>query len=187
MFKLITLACLVAAAPADLPPLNRGVLEFAREQVGKTVGDGQCTELASEALRHAGARRFPFGGGGDYVWGRPVDSFADALPGDVLQFRDAVFQGSYLLPGGRRYNYRHEYPHHTAVVAEVRDRGRLVTVLHQNVAGPGTKKGDVLTVRVGTIRPLALKKGGRVRIYRPVSPDEPGPDTDTEPERNPLP
>ena len=57
-----------------LPPLNQKVLDFARESLGKKVVNGECTDLAVEALRHAGARRFPRERSGDYIWGRSIDS-----------------------------------------------------------------------------------------------------------------
>ncbi|MGE3819762.1 MAG: CHAP domain-containing protein [Isosphaeraceae bacterium] len=170
---LVVVPSLVAAGPeGSPPPLNKAVLEYARSRLGETVGDGQCTSLAVEALGQAGARRFPFAESGDYVWGRPVESFAEALPGDVLQFRDAVFVGTVTLSGGRTMTYRQNYPHHTAIVAEVREGGRLVTVLHQNVADAGVKPSEIQTVREGTIRPPWLQKGGRVWIYRPTIPDD---------------
>src|SRR5262249_45759506 len=76
----------LAATPpaAPIPPLNQKVLEFARERIGEKVADGQCLSLAVEALRYAGAKRYPFDPGGDYVWGRPGASFKEALPGDIL-------------------------------------------------------------------------------------------------------
>jgi len=161
-----------AVAPA-VPELNRKVVEFARDRVGKKVGDGECTGLAVEALRHAGARRFRSGGlDGDYVWGRPVASFREAMPGDVLQFRDAVFRGKTRLSGWRVLTWHQEYPHHTAVVDGVRDGGKLVTILHQNVGRDDAPDDEKQRVRRDTLRPSALQSGGRVWIYRPIAPDE---------------
>ena len=57
------------------------------------LGSVERISLAVEALRYAGAKRYPFDSSGDFVWGRPVASFQEALPGDILQFRNAVFQG----------------------------------------------------------------------------------------------
>src|SRR5271165_4497239 len=77
---------LAATPPAvPIPPLNQKVLEFTRERIGRKVADGQCISLAVEALRYAGAKRYPFDRSGDYVWGRPIASFKEALPGDILQ------------------------------------------------------------------------------------------------------
>jgi hypothetical protein len=157
---------------AELPPLNRKVVEYARGCLGEKVGDGQCTALASSALRAAGARRFPFGGtGGDYVWGREVVSFREALPGDLLQFRDAVFRGKTWVARTRWVSWRQTYPHHTAVVSEVRDRGKVVVILHQNVGPDGATAGEKQVVTETTLRTDSLQKGGHVWIYRPVDED----------------
>lgn len=170
MTTALTLVALtLAAAPEDdLPALNQSILDFSRAQRGKTVGDGQCTSLAIAALRQAKAKVFPFAESGDFVWGRPVETFAEALPGDVLQFRDATFQGTIPSPGGGRMTYQQNYPHHTAIVAAVREGGKVVDVLHQNVSDFGLKESEIQTVREGTIRPSWLKKGGSVWIYRPI-------------------
>ena len=72
---------LAATPPAvPIPALNQKVLEFARERIGEKVADGQCTSLAVEALRYAGAKRYPFDSSGDFVWGRPVASFQEGCP-----------------------------------------------------------------------------------------------------------
>ncbi|WP_435018734.1 hypothetical protein TA3x_000719 [Tundrisphaera sp. TA3] len=177
----LILIAATAAAPPELPPLNARVAAFARDHLGKPVGDGICTTLAIEALREAGAKPAPLDEpDGQYRWGTPVDSLADALPGDILQFQDAVFEWKQTT--GRRREYWHlEYKHHTAIVAKVADRGRLVTILHQNVETRGqdpARKGDVqeTTLRMGSLRP-----GGTVRAYRPMErPSKGEPRTDGE-------
>ncbi|MFO0953258.1 MAG: hypothetical protein U0835_19300 [Isosphaeraceae bacterium] len=161
-----------APKPAPLPELNQKVVEYARGQLGKKVANGECTSLAVEALRTAGARRFGWERSGDFVWGRPVESFADALPGDILQFRDAVFQGKRMLPGQRLQSWRQEYAHHTAVVDQVRERDGEVVVLHQNVGKPGAEEAKKRLVKRDAIRPASLQPGGRVWIYRPVAHDQ---------------
>jgi hypothetical protein len=177
------LLCLTAARGAgpseprkgadELPPLNRKVAEYARGRLGEKVGNGECTTLASAALRSAGAKLYSFRGtGGDYVWGRPVESFGEALPGDVVQFRDAVFKGKSPLPGRRTLSWRYEYPHHTAVISEVRDRGKTVLLLHQNIGPEGAPVEQKQIVTQTTLRADSLQKGGRVWIYRPVDPDD---------------
>lgn len=170
----LALAVLAADEPASSPDLNERVLSFAREQVGRKVGNGECTSLAVAALRSAGARAVPRNpGDGDYVWGRPVASFREAQPGDVIQFRDAVFQGRRWISKRRWVTWRQTYPHHTAIVAEVRERGAAVVVLHQNAGAAGTPEDERRTVSESTIRTGSLQKGGKVWIYRPVPPGEP--------------
>jgi hypothetical protein len=164
---------LAAAAPkVPIPPLNQKVLEFARERIGKKVADGQCLSLAVEALRYAGAKRYPFDPSGDFVWGRPVASFKEALPGDILQFRNAVFEGKRWITKRRWVSWHHEYPHHTAIVAEVREGGRVVAILHQNVGAHDADDATKQVVQEASIRPESLQAGGAVAIYRPVARDE---------------
>jgi hypothetical protein len=67
------------------------------------------------------------------------------------------------------------FPHHTAVVASVADRGRVLTLLHQNVGGSGVDDDRKRTVQETTLRPGAMRPGGKVWIYRPIGPgDDPG-------------
>lgn len=172
----ITVAVFAGAGPKSktvLPPLNQKVLDFAREQLGKKVGDGECTSFAIEALGAAGARRLPLSRrDGDYVWGREVEAFRDALPGDVLQFRDAVLHGKRSLSRRRWISWHHEYPHHTAIVSEVKEGGRVVSVLHQNVGGRNKTEAEKQRVQELTLRVDSLQEGGRIWIYRPISPHE---------------
>jgi hypothetical protein len=170
----------VLPARAEDPPLpetNAKVVEFARAHLGKKVGDGVCITLAIEAMREAGARRFPLDDPvGDYAWGRRVDAFKDALPGDILQFRDAEFKGKAWLSRRRWITWHSSYPHHTAIVSGVKNGGKLVTVLHQNVSGPGKDgEADKKLVREDTLRVDSLQPGGWVRIYRPI-PRDPEPE-----------
>jgi hypothetical protein len=164
----------LAATPPTAPiaPHNQKVLEFARDRIGKKVGDGQCTTLAVEALRYAGAKRYPFDSSGDFVWGRPVASFKEALPGDVLQFRNAVFQGKRWITRRRWVSWHYEYPHHTGIVLEVREGGQVVAILHQNVGARDADDATKQVVQEASIRPESLQAGGSVAIFRPVARDE---------------
>jgi hypothetical protein len=94
--------------------------------LGQRVGDGECTDLAVEALRHAGAAhpRPRLG-----VWGDELESLRDARPGDVLQFEDAVFIRRRIREDGAIITQSFSFPHHTAIVARVRKRAPA--------AGPG--------------------------------------------------
>jgi hypothetical protein len=160
-----------AQGAAALPPLNARVVAFARANVGKPVGDGVCITLAVMALKQAGARAFPLDrADGDYVWGDPIGRHQDALPGDILQFRDAVFDGRRTVR--RRTTWWHEeYPHHTAIVSAVSEGGNVLTVLHQNVGGKEKAEADKKVVQESSLRMDSLQKGGWVRVYRPVATD----------------
>jgi hypothetical protein len=159
-----------APAPPPIPDLNARVVAFARANLGGSVGDGSCNTLAIEALKAAGAKDHPIvESGGNFVWGRPVDSFKKALPGDILQFHQAVFRGKRMIGKRRWVTWHYEYPHHTAIVARVSEGGNVVVVLHQNVIMTGKPEDDAKNVQEGTLRIDSLQEGGWVRIYRPVA------------------
>jgi len=158
-----------APAPPTLPELNEKVVAFARAKLGTSVGDGSCTTLANKALEAAGARPYPVvDPDGEFIWGQPVESFKEALPGDILQFHNAVFRGRKTLPGRRWMTWHQEYPHHTAVVAQVTQGGKVVVILHQNVTAPGQAEKESKNVQEGKLEMDSLQKGGWIRIFRPV-------------------
>jgi hypothetical protein len=133
------------------------------------VGSGECSDLATEALKYAAAiphkNYKPSPGEGDYVWGTLVytveaNSVTDVKnqkiqPGDILQLRDVRFEGKDLR--GHKTYYA-TYAHHTAVVVGV--EGDMLKVLEQNVGG---KK-----IVVEAPYRLSDLKTGWVRVYRPI-------------------
>ena len=149
------------------------MVAFAREHLGAKVGDGQCTSLVSEALQEAGARGLRRGEDValDYEWGEPVDKPADVLPGDVLQFRDAGFVSRRRVRVGRSVGIYHEtrtFPHHTAIVEEVRKGGKEIVILHQNMGPTDVPEADREVVRRDTLKISELQPGGSIWAYRPV-------------------
>lgn len=134
-----------AVANSDLPALNRKVLEFAYNHLGQQVAGGQCWALGAEALDYAGAAP-PRG----VVFGKEVP-LKDALPGDILEFSNAVV----VNPDGSRWTFG--TPFHTAIVNS--REGTRMTILQQNVNG-------LLKVEQTTID-LANLKSGSVTAYRP--------------------
>lgn len=135
-----------AEQPADPAPMNATILDFARKNLGKQVGNGECWTLADKALKLAGAQAPD-----TYVWGRPLGPKEAILPGDVIQFttvrleKDGGFQGL-------------GNPQHTAIVAKVLSPTELV-ILHQNY---GVKTVTELTIDIST------KTAGELVIYRPL-------------------
>lgn len=155
---------------AEVPDLNKQVLAFARDKLGKKVGDGECATLAVQALRSAKARGWSRRGADDYVWGKLVRTVepkknlaGDVLPGDILQFKDA-----FLSSKVGRDTTEFAYPQHTSIVAAVKDDGKVVEVLHQNVGDFDAADAERRKVQRGTLRFADLKKG-TVKIYRPLS------------------
>jgi len=129
---------------AVLPPINRAVLQFAEQSLGKTIGNGQCWTLGAEALKAADARPPDM-----YVFGRELGPRESALPGDIIQFTSARFEGSHwwLLLGT---------PNHTAVIQKVESK-TVYFILGQNPGPVALKKID-----------FQYLKSGSYKIYRPL-------------------
>ncbi len=149
---LAVLATLAAGAAQAAPPLNLKVLQFARAQMGRQVGNGECWTLADQALDAAGAHRPGRNGYASYVFGREIGLRA-LQPGDVIQFENVHFE--HHSPNGSWYS--NDFPHHTVIVARV--QGQRITLLHQNINGDRR-------VQTGTID-LADRQGGSMRYFRP--------------------
>lgn len=164
--------CLLAAdAPKgpEVPELNQKVLQYARDNLGKKIGDGECATLAAEALRTAGAKRMTTSPAGEYIWGElvrtvtPRENVTGAVqPGDLLQFRDAVVTGRV-----GRNTITWTYSHHTAIVAEVKKDGAVVEILHQNTGFARGGDEERRKVQRNSLDFTGLKRGW-VKIYRPL-------------------
>ena len=173
-------ALLVALLWASDAPLGESIVSFARSRLGQKVGDGECRSLAVQALRHCHAQRpDPVRG----EWGDEVKALRDILPGDILQFENAVFVKRRVREDGAILTLTSSYPHHTAIVARVRKRGPrpVLVILHQNAGVAGGDSETQKVVTEWTIE-MAAKRGGTVTAYRPV-PDERGPNLDPERDR----
>ncbi len=144
-------------------PLGDKVVAFAQSQLGNRVGDGECSSLAREALREAGAKP-PSGGG----WGELRASLQQVQPGDILQFEDTVFVRSQVRPDGALVTLQFKYPHHTAIVEKVRKRGRkpVLVILHQNAGVEGGRDEERKVVQEWVVN-LAELRSGTVKAYRP--------------------
>jgi hypothetical protein len=159
---------------AKVPGLNTKILTFCKKAVGKKVGDGQCADLAYQALMKCGAespddfRDNPLPG--DYVWGELVYGYKvqdtkhletgdrkAVLPGDVIQMRDVVIEHEETSD---EYITKEtiDADHHTAVVSEVSKDGMTYQVIEQNA-------NEVPTVTTGTLQ-LHDMKGGYILVYR---------------------
>lgn len=162
----VLLVCGMTGA-ADKPADK--IVEYAKSQLGKQVGNGECWTLANEAMKTAGTKSsFNFTdtpNKGDYVWGtlsfglegkgaKETGALKDVKPGDVMQFRDAKFSG-------RKGNgtYTMTASHHTAVVLKADTTAKTITILHQNWNGKKTVAEETLT--------LGDLKDGWIKVYRP--------------------
>jgi hypothetical protein len=96
-----------------------------------------------------------------------LPALEDAIPGDLLQFRDATFVSRKRVPGSIQIETR-LFPHHTAIVSEVRNGGKVLMLLHQNVLLDGEDPSLEKLVREEPLT-IAEHRLGVVRAYRPVS------------------
>ena len=170
---------------ADPTPLGDRIVAFARQQEGRTVGDGECADLAEAALRQAGARDFSAypDSGDDYVWGRPIP-LSEARPGDILQFHNftirtttttASFFGQAAVDEGWQLDSR---DHHTAILEE--NRGGILEILEQN-APPAGRAVQLTEIPVASmVRTVQSQDGpqtqhfevsGEIHAYRPLLAD----------------
>jgi hypothetical protein len=143
--KTIDLPKVALDLTANIPEMNRKVVEFCRSNFDKKVGDGVCAQLATLSLEAAKAKRI-----GIYTWGRELDDREPLLPGDCLQMELVEMKA----PGFTR-----RFHHHTAVVEEVRPDA--IVVLQQNVK----PKGQIVQRDTW---PKAAFKGGNAIAYRPT-------------------
>lgn len=136
------------APQGPISGLQRKVVNFAADNIGKRVGRGECWDLADQALRAAGAEP-PRG----YTFGDRIP-LNEIQPGDILQFTSARFDdpGYWTIMG---------MPNHTAVVHAVGDTRAFI--LQQNFGGQ----------RHVTPYDLNLNNltSGRLEAFRPVPRD----------------
>lgn len=125
--------------------IQREVVNFAADNIGKRIGRGECWDLADQALRAAGAEP-PRG----YTFGDRIP-LNEIQPGDILQFTSARFDeaGYWTIMG---------MPNHTAVVHAVGDTRAFI--LQQNFDG----KRYVTTYDLN----LNNQTSGQIEAFRPV-------------------
>ena len=147
--------------------LGSEIVAYARSQMGQKVGNGECTSLAVEALRHCDASRpDPVAG----IWGDEIKHLRDLQPGDILQFENAVFVKHQVFADGAFFTQTASFPHHTAIVGRVRKRGPkpVLIILHQNAGVEGGGGKEFKTVQEWRLE-MATQRGGIVKAYRPTA------------------
>jgi len=166
----LLLSHLVSAAP-QADSIGEKVVAFCQEHRDQQVGNGECSTLAGQALKHAGAKAR--GGkdnpnSGDYVWGTEIYMIGadgksegkrtEIHPGDIIQYRDVKFAGKKHTGKG---TYTESASHHTAVVISTDDAGGTIHILQQNTNGK--KEVKSATLYLGDL------KSGWLRFYRPIA------------------
>ncbi len=136
----------------EVPALNKRVLQFALDQQGKQVGNGECWTLAADALSAAGAQRPGSAGVPVGTFGRALGQGEEILPGDVVQFTAAKFV--HKTKQGSTWKSMQQ---HTAIVYEVHENH--IKLLNQNYNGQRI---------VGPLSiDLSERTQGTVQFFRP--------------------
>jgi hypothetical protein len=179
------------STPQSADEIGAQIVAFARDRMGNEVGDGECYDLADQALHSAGARSAPDYGeitaDADYVWGQPIP-LSQARPGDIVQFHNfnivTTVVASTRLLDGRTYTTQtweqDQREHHTAIVEQ--NLGTSLSLLEQNVPPQGMRvQRTIVPVISATLNRVEgdpnawgttqIDVAGDVRVYRPV-PDE---------------
>lgn len=135
----------------SVPDLNKQVIAYVETKINHKVGEGECWDLAAEALNTVGAKW-----DNEYKFGREIDLKKEcAYPGDIMQFKNIKI--NYKLNN----TYYHEtMADHTAIIYEVVEQDNF-NIAEQNTSRLGQKVG---------ITPLKLSNisSGKFKIYRPV-------------------
>ena len=133
-----------------LPDLNVRVVNFAVQNLGQKIGNGECWTLAQQALIKSGGQR-PRG----FVFGRELVQNEPWLAGDIIQFTDCHFVD---VQPNRRTTITLGEPDHTAIIHSIPNG--LVVVLEQNVNHD--KRVQTQTLNFATMT------SGNIKVYRPL-------------------
>lgn len=136
----------------DVPVLNKKIVAFVKNTIGKRVGKGECWDLAAEALNACSAKW-----DGNYEFGKKINPAEECVyGGDVIQFENIE-----LVYEKNKAFYRESMAHHTAVIISVKSKNKFI-IADQNTRFSGKKVGsrelDLSTITKGTYT-----------IYRPQS------------------
>ena len=151
MKKTLAILFLFVAATAFKPAddVSKKVVEFCKNNMGKKVDRAECWDLARFALDYAKADWTA-----PHDYGTKVDYKKEKLKGgDILQMENVSFSWT-----EGEYTYSATFPHHTAVVYEVKENGKVV-LAHQNFNN--VRKVVTLEISMSDIT------AGTVEAFRP--------------------
>jgi hypothetical protein len=161
----IIFAISAAIHAEEVEYLNKQVLAFAHENMGKKIGRGECWDLAAQPLKALGAtwnNKFIFGKkiGTGGASGLKLERDMTLMPGDIIHFLKVKTSWTKNYPDGRRASGSETIgmPDHVAILKKY-DGKTLLTLLHQNVSGK--------RYMVETTTDIANVKSGVYIIYRP--------------------
>jgi len=140
----------------ETPDLNKKIIKYVDSVMGQKVGRGECWDLASEAMRYAGAYLDRSTQKSIYIFGKKLNPKKDQIhPGDIVQFENVLleYQQDNMI-------YTEQMAHHTAIIYKVVSKDEFV-LAHQNTSLWGKK------VKTSNFKLNNVKKGKTI-IYRPV-------------------
>jgi fibronectin type III domain protein len=169
------------------PTITSTVVAWCYAQLGHKVGNGQCADLANQALIATGYKTFyqtggPTGPDSDYVWGQLVATITTAncknnwlgtiQSGDILQYSNVTTVHTTTNPNGTWSSVTMTATHHTAVATGTESdswplaqppvsSGTIVDTLEQNDNGAQLVVENQLY--------LADLTGGTIWVYRPIN------------------
>ncbi len=152
LFLAIFLLAVSFAPPCDkIPELNLQMQAYVKSVVNKKVARGECWDLAAQGLNKINANWDK-----NYGFGKVIDPRRDCVfPGDIIQFEGVEItyedKGTYFVES---------MEHHTAVVYEVKEKGKYI-IAQQNTGFHGKRV---------SLDPLEMKnvRKGSYTFYRPV-------------------
>ena len=160
-----------------------GVVGFATQQIGKQLGDGECTRLVEQALTQAGFKTAVdfgvVGNNADYVWGTLV-SLDAARPGDIIQFRNHEMEVWKVKDGSDLSATVYRRPHHSAILMGKRFRTDdfnrpywELVIYEQNQAGVRHVVKSIIQLQKSTHvfadgYEKQVRVSGSAKIYHPV-------------------
>jgi hypothetical protein len=134
----------------EVPLINKSILEYVDNSIGKKIGRGECWDLAKGALDFSEGKLVDV-----YVFGRLLEKGECIFPGDIMQFENVKTE----INNNGLTSFQ-SFPHHTAIVYEVNSQTDLI-LAHQNVDG---KKKVVTSQFIST---SVIE--GDLKIYRPIN------------------
>ena len=144
------------AQNTDLPVTNQRIVDYVESVIGKTVGRGECWDLADAALTVSQARFDKSSDKTIYIFGDPYNpKKTPVLPGDILQFENVIvkYQKDNKI-------YTENFGHHTAIILDVIG-DEYFKLAHQNTGFSGRKVGT------SELR-LSYVQKGKIKFYRPI-------------------
>lgn len=153
--KILPLLLIFILSNSGPPETNKKVVEYVDAVIGHKVGRGECWDLASAALDHAGAYLDRSNQLNIYVFGKKLNPDKDKIyPGDILQFENVKMEytvGDMI--------YTETMTHHTAIIYEML-KNNTYRIAHQNTNFSGRKVG-LSELKMESIT------SGTITFYRP--------------------